>query len=170
MAKDLSAARLAQPRRHVEAPAAAVWGVLSDGWLYANWVVGTSRVRFVDLEWPAVGSTLQHSFGVWPAVVSDESQVLESEPDRRLVIRAEGWPMGEARVELTLDARDDGSCDVVMVEDAVAGPGTVVPRGLRSKKRELAAIRPVMTIPKNSQPYTTWSNPPAISASVSQAT
>ena len=131
MAKDLSATALAEVRRHVDAPAAAVWGVLADGWLYGNWVVGTSRVRFVDLSWPGVDSRLEHSFGVWPAVIGDESRVLESEPDRRLVIRAKGWPMGEARVELTIDAWDDETCDVAMVEDAVSGPGTVVPRAVR---------------------------------------
>ena len=90
--------------RHVEAPADAVWAVLADGWLYANWVVGASRVRAVDLTWPAAGSALAHSFGVWPAVVSDESRVLEAEPGRRLVIQAQGWPLGEARVELTIEA------------------------------------------------------------------
>lgn len=131
MAKDLSSPPLAEVRRHVDAPATAVWGVLADGWLYANWVVGASRVRSVDLTWPSMDSTLQHSFGVWPAVINDESRVLESEPARRLVIQARGWPMGEARVELTIDAWDDDSCDVALVEDAVAGPGTVVPRAVR---------------------------------------
>lgn len=131
MAQDLSSATLSEVTRHVDAPAAAVWGVLVDGWLYANWVVGASRVRSVDLTWPAAGSVLQHSFGVWPAVIGDESLVLESDPERRLVIQARGWPMGEARVELTIEAWGDETCDVTMAEDAVAGPGTVVPRALR---------------------------------------
>lgn len=131
MGKDLKSPRLAEVRRRVDAPAAAVWGVLADGWLYANWVVGASRVRHVDLTWPAAGSTLQHSFGLWPAVISDESSVVECEPDRRLVIQAKGWPMGEARVELTIDRLEDESCAVAMVEDAVAGPGTLVPRAVR---------------------------------------
>ncbi|MEP6629866.1 MAG: SRPBCC family protein [Lapillicoccus sp.] len=117
--------------RHVDAPADAVWAVLADGWLYANWVVGASRVRAVDLTWPAAGSALAHSFGVWPAVVSDESRVLEAEPASRLVIQAKGWPLGEARVELTIEAWGDETCDVTMVEDAVAGPGTLVPRPVR---------------------------------------
>ena len=34
--------------RQVDAPARAVWDVLSDGWLYASWVVGASRVRDVS--------------------------------------------------------------------------------------------------------------------------
>ena len=39
--------------------------------------------------------------------------------------------MGEARVELTIEGWGDETCDVTMVEDAVAGPGTVVPRAVR---------------------------------------
>ena len=35
-------------RRSVDAPAEAVWDVLADGWQYATWVVGASRVRAVD--------------------------------------------------------------------------------------------------------------------------
>jgi len=54
----------------VTAPAEAVWAVVSDGWLYANWVVG-SRVRAVDPGWPAEGCRIHHSFGVWPAVIDD---------------------------------------------------------------------------------------------------
>ncbi len=33
--------------RRIEAPPGAVWAVLADGWLYATWVVGASRVRDV---------------------------------------------------------------------------------------------------------------------------
>ena len=40
-----------------------VWSVLSDGWLYPLWVVGASRMRDVDPDWPAVGSRIHHSVG-----------------------------------------------------------------------------------------------------------
>lgn len=116
--------------RCVAAPPAAVWAVLSDGWLYANWVVGASRVRAVDAGWPAPGSRIHHSIGVWPAVVSDVSRCLEAEPDRRMVVHAKGWPLGEAHVELSIVARD-GGCEVTMVEDATAGPGLAIPRPVR---------------------------------------
>jgi uncharacterized protein YndB with AHSA1/START domain len=132
----------ARVRRHVDAPPAAVWGVLADGWLYANWVVGASRVRSVDLTWPQAGASLKHSFGVWPAVLNDESRVLESEPNRRIVIQAKGWPLGEARVELTIAAASGPSqaetCEVEIVEDAVTGPGALVPRVVR---QPLIAVR-----------------------------
>src|SRR5690242_10003613 len=88
--------------RVVRAPAAAVWAVLGDGWLYANWVVGTSRVRAVDPTWPDEGSRIHHSFGVWPAVIDDETVSLLAVPGERLHLKAKGWPIGEARVELSI--------------------------------------------------------------------
>ena len=42
--------------RSVAAPAEAVWAVLADGWQYATWVVGASRVRAVDAGWPRAGT------------------------------------------------------------------------------------------------------------------
>ena len=62
-----------------------VWDVLSDGWLYPLWVVGASRMREVDDSWPAVGSKLHHSVGVWPALLDDNTEVtrLRAAPDAR---------------------------------------------------------------------------------------
>jgi hypothetical protein len=117
--------------RVVNAPVEAVWAVVSDGWLYANWVVGASRVRAVDSRWPDAGSRIHHSFGVWPAVIDDETVSLRMVPGERLHLQARGWPMGEARVELSIAEGSDGSCTVSIVEDAVSGPGVIVPRPLR---------------------------------------
>ncbi|WP_324188972.1 SRPBCC family protein [Nocardia farcinica] len=39
------------------------FAVLSDGWLYAGWVVGASHIRDVDPDWPGVGSRIHHSVG-----------------------------------------------------------------------------------------------------------
>jgi hypothetical protein len=117
--------------RVVRAPADAVWAVVADGWLYANWVVGTSRVRAVDSAWPDTGSRIHHSFGVWPAVIDDETVSLLAVPGQQLHLRARGWPMGEARVELSIIAGPSESCTVTIVEDAVTGPGVIVPRPVR---------------------------------------
>jgi uncharacterized protein YndB with AHSA1/START domain len=108
----------------------AVWDVLSDGWLYPLWVVGATRMREVDDHWPAVGSRLHHSIGVWPAVIDDQTEVLESEPLRRLALRARGWPMGEAKVVLELEELGT-TTNVRIIEDATAGPGALVPTPLR---------------------------------------
>ncbi|HET7761097.1 MAG TPA: SRPBCC family protein, partial [Phycicoccus sp.] len=59
--------------RTMNAPAARVWNVLADGWLYPVWVVGATRMREVESSWPAPGAQLHHSFGVWPAMISDST-------------------------------------------------------------------------------------------------
>ncbi len=116
-----------EPIHHtVDAPAAAVWAVLADGWLYANWVVGASRVRLVDNKWPAPSSRIHHSFGAWPVVIDDSTHVLDSVPEQRLELAARGWPLGEARVELTVTSQGDQAL-VTLTEDIESGPGRVFP-------------------------------------------
>jgi hypothetical protein len=104
----------------------AVFAVLADGWIFPTWVVGASRMRNVDDAWPAVGSKLYHSFGVWPAVIDDATTVLEYDPPRKMVIQPKGWPIGEARVTLEVKPRGTG-CVVRITENAVKGPGALVP-------------------------------------------
>ena len=85
-----------------------VWDVLSDGWLYPLWVVGASRMREVEDEWPAVGSKLHHSVGVWPALIDDNTEVTDCEPLQLLALRARAWPLGEAAVRLTMSNAGSG--------------------------------------------------------------
>lgn len=103
-----------------------VFRVLGDGWLYPSWVVGASRMREVDESWPSAGAKLHHSVGVWPALIDDSTTVEASDPPRRIVMKARGWPLGEARVTIDVKARGDGSV-VRIQEEAVAGPATYVP-------------------------------------------
>jgi hypothetical protein len=103
-------------------------------------VVGATRIRAVDAEWPAVGARLHHSFGVWPAVIDDTTSILEWEPNQHVKFRARGWPIGEAEVTLTVKPRPAG-CVVQMREDAVDGPGLLIPKpvrdvGIRIRNRE----------------------------------
>ncbi|KQM82364.1 SRPBCC family protein [Agromyces sp. Leaf222] len=105
----------------------AVFDVLADGWLYPAWVVGASRMRDVDAAWPGEGSRLEHSVGVWPALIDDETVSLEWSPPHRAVMRAKGWPIGEARVAIDV-RRHGGGCLVRIQEEAVEGPGSWVPR------------------------------------------
>lgn len=117
--------------RRMRCPAASVLAVLADGWTYATWVVGTSRIRGVDAAWPRAGSRIAHSFGVWPAVIDDVTVALSWDPGGRLELQARGWPAGEARVLLRVRPDGDG-CVVRLDEDAVRGPGVAVPRPLRT--------------------------------------
>lgn len=107
----------------------AVFAVLRDGWLYPGWVVGASRMRTVDERWPAVGSSLHHSFGVWPFLVNDETRVEELNEPTHIVIRPKGWPIGEARVKIDIQPHARG-CRVRIIETAVAGPATLIPESL----------------------------------------
>lgn len=116
--------------RDVEAPCQAVWDVLADGWSYATWVVGASRVRDVDDRWPGPNSQIHHSFGVWPLLIDDTTQVERSVEPSELVLTARGWPAGEARVSISITPRALG-CTVKIEEDASSGPGTLVPKPVR---------------------------------------
>ena len=107
-----------------------VWRVLADGWLYPLWVVGASRMREVEQAWPAVGSKLHHSFGVWPVLIDDNTEVTAADPGVSLALRARGWPAGEAAVTITLEPVG-AQTRVTIAEDAVSGPGVLVPKPVR---------------------------------------
>lgn len=117
-------------RRTTSATPEAVFAVLANGWLFPSWVVGASRMRAVDQNWPAVGAQLHHSFGVWPGVIDDTTEVLENQAPHRLVLQPRGWPLGEARVDVRIDAWALGAM-LTITEDAVKGPGRLVPSALR---------------------------------------
>jgi hypothetical protein len=106
-----------------------VFRVLSDGWLYPSWVVGASRMRGVDPDWPQAGAELQHSVGTWPALLNGTTSVVQWDPPRRMVMRARGWPVGEAQVTIQARPTADG-CLVRIDEEAVRGPGAAVPQFL----------------------------------------
>lgn len=131
-------------RRGVKATPDDVWAVLADGWTYAGWVVGASRIRAVDADWPDPGTRIHHSVGVWPLLIDDHTEALAAEPGRLLVLRARAWPIGEARVELRLEAAGVGATLVTMEEDVVAGPGRMLPRPARDvliAQRNTEALR-----------------------------
>lgn len=114
-----------------QSPPAAVWKVIANGWLYSGWVVGASRIRAVDDHWPEVGSRLHHSVGSWPFLIDDSTSVTAVDPGRSLELQARGWPMGEAKILITLEDLGAGNCRVSISEDAVRGPGKFVPKVLR---------------------------------------
>lgn len=108
--------------RAINASAEDTFAVLSDGWLYGGWVVGTSHVRAVEPDWPAVGARLFHATGAWPMVTRDETVVEVSHAPYRLVLLAKGGPLGNARIELDLRTVGEG-CRVSMLETPVQGMG-----------------------------------------------
>ena len=94
-------------------------------------------MRAVDAHWPAVGAQVHHSFGVWPAVIDDDTTVLRSDAPHRLILQPKGWPVGEALVDLRIEAQGSGSL-LTICEDAVKGPGRLVPAPVR---QALIAVR-----------------------------
>jgi uncharacterized protein YndB with AHSA1/START domain len=122
--------------RPISATPEQVWSVLADGWLYPLFVVGASRIRDVDETWPAVGSRLHHSVGTWPLLIDDNTEVLEVDENRRIVLQARGWPMGEARVEISLRPSGGGTV-VTIVENVTAGPGLLVPKSIQDVQLHL---------------------------------
>ncbi len=121
---------MAQNTRLVHATPEQVWDVLADGWLYPVWVVGASRMREVDDGWPAVGSSLHHSVGVWPLLVDDSTEVVDATPGHALTLSARAWPMGRARVHIRLEAVG-AETHVTIEEEPVSGPGVLVPPPVR---------------------------------------
>jgi len=107
--------------RTVQVSPETVFEALSDGWLYGLWVVGASHIRGVDDGWPAVGRRIHHSVGAWPVLIEDNTEVVEVEPGRRLVLTARAWPFGTARVALALTPTAEGTT-ITMEESPQSGP------------------------------------------------
>ncbi len=103
--------------RHITAPRERVWEVLADGWTYSQWVVGNSRIRAVDEDWPAPGSTIHHTIGLWPLAINDETVVERCTPQEELVLLATLTPFTAARISLRLAEIPDG-CRVEMQRGA----------------------------------------------------
>jgi uncharacterized protein YndB with AHSA1/START domain len=103
-----------------------VFAVLTDGWSYAGWVVGASRVRGVEAGWPKPGFSIHHSVGTWPLLIDDTTTVEEYVPLMLLRLRVRAWPTGEGQVEFEATEKD-GGCHLLMREHAVKGPAALIP-------------------------------------------
>jgi uncharacterized protein YndB with AHSA1/START domain len=115
----------------IAAPPERVWQVLADGDRYAEWVIGTQRVRAVDDGWPAAGTRLYHTSGAGPANVDDTTEVLEAEEPARLVLLANLGAVGAVRVVLQLEREGSGTL-VSMKEEPARGPVASLPARVAS--------------------------------------
>lgn len=102
---------------HIDTPPERVFAVLADWRAYAEWVVGSRRMRGVDPGFPAVGTRFHHEVGWGPLHLNDHTEVLEIDPPRKLILRAKARPLGSATVDLTLTP-ENGGTHVVLREDA----------------------------------------------------
>ncbi|WP_293783982.1 SRPBCC family protein [uncultured Aeromicrobium sp.] len=129
--------------RTIKAAPEQIWAVLADGWLFPTWVAGAARMRDVEEAWPAEGSRIHHSVGVWPLLIDDATISTGCIPGRELRLRARIWPAGEAEIRLTLTPQGDETL-VEMEEHLVAGPATLVPNVLSApplKWRNIETLR-----------------------------
>jgi hypothetical protein len=136
---------------HFSCPPDQVFAVLADGWLYPSWVVGAARMRDVDESWPAEGSMLHHSVGSWPVMLDDSTTVIEWSPPSHMVLKARGWPLGTAKIRISVEAASAG-CAVTIEEDALEGPGRLVPKPLRAaaiKVRNVETLKRLAFIAEN---------------------
>lgn len=121
----------------------AVWDVLTDGYAYARWVVGTSKIRDVDAGWPAPGTAIHYSVGRGPFRHDGHTESVRVEPERLLELEAHAWPAGSARIVLTL-YDDPRGCRVRLVEHPARGVAAVLhnPAGdALLKLRNVEALR-----------------------------
>lgn len=103
----------------------AVFDVLRDGWVYADWVVGTRAIRAVEPDWPEPGTALHYTVGYGPLRKDDETRSLAYEPDKRLELEAHAWPAGTARIELRAEPTDGGTL-VSIDEHPLRGPAKLL--------------------------------------------
>lgn len=87
----------------------AVFDVLRDGTTYGDWVVGTREIRTVEPDWPKEGTRLHYRVGHGPLRKDDVTTSREYVPDERLELEAQAWPMGTARIVLTVEPAEGGT-------------------------------------------------------------
>jgi hypothetical protein len=130
MGKSIEVARTEQI---MKASPEQVFEILSDGWTYSDWVVGTAHIRAVDPGWPALGSRIHFKAGPWPVSLRDCTTSLRCEPPNLLVVQPRLWPLGEVQVTIELTETRRGWTLVTMHEEFVEGPM----RWIRSKVDDL---------------------------------
>lgn len=79
-----------------------VFRVLSNGWLYCHWVVGTERILRVDDSWPAPGSRFEHRVGTGPVHARGYTECMKVRFPHLLMLDAQAFPSGRALVTLRL--------------------------------------------------------------------
>ncbi|MGI8412439.1 MAG: SRPBCC family protein [Solirubrobacteraceae bacterium] len=108
---------MATTEMQINAAPTDVFAILADAEAYADWVVGSDRIRTADTNWPAIGSRFHHRVGVGPFKVNDHTEVVEVDPPSKLVMHARARPLGTALVAMHLELRQGGT-HVTMNETA----------------------------------------------------
>lgn len=99
-----------------------IWNVLSDGWAYREWVMGTQAIKAVDDGWPAAGTSIRYAVGVGPLSMTDRTTVRISEPCRELQLEAHAGWIGTARIAIQILPWGEHSV-VIFDEHPLSGRG-----------------------------------------------
>jgi uncharacterized protein YndB with AHSA1/START domain len=126
----------------IDAPPEQVFGVLSDPYSYDDWVVGTTKIRNADPEWPALGTKLHHTVGFPPLGTKDHTRVVSVKKPERLELDAVARPFGRAKVELLLEASGLGT-KLTIIEDP---SGWTAPLRLNPAVHALIRLRNTETL------------------------
>jgi hypothetical protein len=114
---------VARSRRLILSSPSEVWGLLSDGYRYGEWVTGTQQILAVDAHWPDVGARLRVRVGVGSLTLDDTCVVRICEPRRRLELEAKAGPFGAARIVMNLIPWGEHTL-FVLDWHPLRGPGT----------------------------------------------
>jgi hypothetical protein len=93
---------VARNRRLILSSPSEVWGLLSDGYRYGEWVTGTQQILAADPQWPNEGARLRVRVGLGALTLDDTCVVRICEPRRRLELEAKAAVFGAARIAMSL--------------------------------------------------------------------
>jgi len=99
-----------------------VWDVLSDGNLYAEWVVGTASSEPVRGQWPQVGAAIGFEVRLGPLRLTNETVVRHCVEGSELELEAHAGALGTARIAVELRPWGD-HCLVIVDEHPLQGAG-----------------------------------------------
>ena len=114
---------------YVDAPPDAVFDVLADPRGYAHWVVGASRTRAADPDWPRRGTKFHHTQGFFGIGLPDSTEVVAVKRPQRLVLEARIRPFAVNKVEMRLRPSGKGT-QVTMIEYATGGMAALLPNAV----------------------------------------
>jgi uncharacterized protein YndB with AHSA1/START domain len=117
---------MARNETHVDAPPEAVYAVLADPESYAHWVVGSTKIRGADANWPAPGARFHHVQGAFGLGLHDNTEVVEAERPRLLVLETRFRPFAINTVEIRLEPNGSGT-RVELVEYVTGGAAGLLP-------------------------------------------
>lgn len=107
--------------RDVRADLDDVWAVLSDATTYGDWVVGTSRTEPLDAAFPAPHSRLRYQVLRRPLAVRGETEILELDRPRTVLMEAKAPPLGTIHIRISTTATTNGDTHVALEEHPRTG-------------------------------------------------